>query len=144
MLSSEKDKSYLKSSSAILWMVLYSSSRPIVLPRRTNITVSLAPLRYKRILEQDGRLQRALRMIYWEITLRDHLLLPITPDSSSDTTYATLERDNIHIVYELNMVVVRDIHTSRCSLLTTIQKVVYILFSNCECLNFDFIWMCVL
>lgn len=32
-------------------------------------------------------------MIYWEITLRDHLLLPITPDSSGDTTYARGERD---------------------------------------------------
>lgn len=33
-------------------------------------------------------------MIYWEITLRDHLLLPITPDSSGDTTYARDEREN--------------------------------------------------
>lgn len=33
-------------------------------------------------------------MIYWEITLRDHLLLPITPDSSGDTTYASDERED--------------------------------------------------
>lgn len=34
-------------------------------------------------------------MIYWEITLRDHLLLPITPDSSGDTTYARAEQDEL-------------------------------------------------
>lgn len=36
-------------------------------------------------------------MIYWEITLRDHLLLPITPDSSGDTTYARAEQDESRI-----------------------------------------------
>lgn len=34
-------------------------------------------------------------MIYWEITLRDHLLLPITPDSSGDTTYARAKQDEL-------------------------------------------------
>lgn len=119
-------------------MVLYSSSRPIVLPRRTASVFSLAPLHVQRAPEQDERLRRALRMIYWEITLRDHLLLPITPDSSSDTTYARLERDNIRARFGLSLLLVRDTRTAGCSLLrTALRKVVYSL-SNCECLNFDF------
>lgn len=42
-------------------------------------------------------------MIYWEITLRDHLLLPITPDSSGGTTYVYEKRRNMPRLRETSL-----------------------------------------
>lgn len=62
-------------------MVPYSSQRPLY--ATTPSLFSLARVA-NGPPDQDKRVPRVRRMIYWEITLRDHLLLPITPDSSGE------------------------------------------------------------
>ncbi|KAK9709349.1 hypothetical protein QE152_g26658 [Popillia japonica] len=100
-------------------LVFIFATTHCVLQRRTAIAILLAEL----VPERDGeRAACPLRMIYWEITLRDHLLLPITPDSSSDTTYARLERDNIRTRSGLSLLLVRDTRKGRCSLLATAMR----------------------
>lgn len=77
-------------------MVLYSSLRTYCVLQHISYLFSA---RDEHGRKQDKRLWRVHGMIYWEITLRDHLLLPITPDSSGDTTYVYEKRRNMPNLY---------------------------------------------
>lgn len=74
-------------------------------------------------------------MIYWEITLRDHLLLPITPDSSGDTTYAGWEREP-PTTHRLQFIVQKGMETVRRSWINSVRGLVF--RSASKCLNFGF------